>query len=144
LFRSTTPFSGQHQSTFNTPNPSKAVKFTWKLKTPNDDSLESAYIRIDNNGRKNTSISSSLYFTDVKLEEGTTPTDWTPAPEDMQSVSDLDSNITAIYNNKSSETAKAISRELTNYAKTTDLNGMVTESVLSTKNFVTAGSMSTT
>ena len=60
----------------------------WKFKTPNN-SIERAYIRIDHNGRKDTSEASSLYFTNVKLEEGTTDTDWTPAPEDMLGKADF-------------------------------------------------------
>lgn len=72
-------------STLNTPSGNEAAKFVWKFKSPNLGSLESAFLRIDHNGRKNTSIASSLYFTNVKLEEGSVATDWTPAIEDTNS-----------------------------------------------------------
>lgn len=79
----TAPWSGTLNTRDNTPNPGKADKFVWKFKTSNVGSLESAFIRIDHNGRKNTASASTLFYTNIKLEEGTVPTDWSPAPEDM-------------------------------------------------------------
>src|SRR5699024_9957353 len=55
--------------------------FTWTFTTQNN--TESAYIRIDHNGRKNLDGGSTLYFTNIKLEKGNKATDWNPAPEDI-------------------------------------------------------------
>lgn len=60
----------------------EAFTFTTNEKTPN------GYIRIDNNGSTNGDVVSKLWTRNVKLERGNTPTDWTPAPEDI-----LDSTI---------------------------------------------------
>ena len=60
----------------------EAFTFTTNEKTPN------GYIRIDNNGSANGDVVSKLWTRNVKLERGNTPTDWTPAPEDI-----LDSTI---------------------------------------------------
>lgn len=55
----------------------EAFTFTTNEKTPN------GYIRIDNNGSANGDVVSKLWTRNVKLERGNTPTDWTPAPEDI-------------------------------------------------------------
>ncbi|AWP37764.1 hypothetical protein DXF96_00110 [Heyndrickxia coagulans] len=53
------------------------------------------YIRIDNNASSDGNIS-SVYFSQIKLEKGNKATDWTPAPEDMATqsqISQLSNNI---------------------------------------------------
>ena len=60
---------------------------------------DEAYIRFDNNGSTNNETS-WLFFTEVKIEEGTKSTAWTPAPEDEQErvngiTSQLSARITA-------------------------------------------------
>ncbi|MEQ3507238.1 tail fiber domain-containing protein [Enterococcus cecorum] len=48
-----------------------------------------------------------LYLTDLKLEEGNTPTTWSPAPEDQQAqIDSLNSNIAANYYQKTTVDSK--------------------------------------
>ncbi|MEQ3473257.1 tail fiber domain-containing protein [Enterococcus cecorum] len=48
-----------------------------------------------------------LYLTDLKLEEGNTPTPWTPAPEDQQAqIDSLNSNLTNNYYQKTTVDSK--------------------------------------
>lgn len=75
----------------------------------------------------------------LKLEKGTIATDWSPAPQDTMMENDF-----TVFKNTYESTVDLINTELSKTAKTADLNGMVTESVLSTKNFVTAGTMTST
>ena len=79
----------------------------------------------------------------VKLEKGNIATDWSPAPEDMQSVSDLDKNITAIYNNTSSETSKAINQTLSAYTLDTNFNSK-TQNYLTSNQYQTASQVTNT
>lgn len=71
----------------NRASASKSSLFTWILKTPSD--MASAFIRIDHNGKVNPEENSELLFGDVKLEKGNKATDWTPAPEDMATASQI-------------------------------------------------------
>src|SRR5699024_1712959 len=103
--------------------------FKWKIGSSNNTYLNVYAFTSDQTG-----IST---INKIKLEKGNIATDWTPAPEDMQSVAGLDSSITAIYNNTSSETAKAITKTLTAYQTTTGLDSSVS-SLLSNTNSQTA------
>lgn len=49
------------------------------------------YIRFDNNGCNNTSITNAnkIWIAKIKMEKGNKATDWTPAPEDIQSQIDF-------------------------------------------------------
>ena len=52
-------------------------------------------------------IIGDLYFYNLKLEKGTKPTDWTPAPEDVQNnINDINSNLTNNYYTKTQTDAK--------------------------------------
>lgn len=75
----------------------------------------------------------------MKLERGNKATDWSPAPEDTLMENDF-----TVFKNSYESTIDGITSELSKTAKITDLDGMVTESVLATKNYVTAGTMTTT
>ncbi|MDV3426670.1 MAG: hypothetical protein LIR50_05705 [Bacillota bacterium] len=85
---------------------------TWKYTTPSD--IQDGYIRLDNNGTKASGTASNVWFSRIKVEEGTIPTDWTPAPEDIdnsiQSVKDyatttINSNVSTI--NQTTDSIKA-------------------------------------
>lgn len=47
-------------------------------------SFKNCQIRFDNNGSKTPGTKAILYIKNVKLELGNKPTDWSPAPEDLQ------------------------------------------------------------
>ncbi|EJU32240.1 cell envelope integrity protein TolA [Capnocytophaga sp. CM59] len=72
--------------------PNKSVPNTngeWKKEsftfTTNDKSPK-GYIRIDNNGSDLGNVTSKLWVRFVKLEKGNISTDWSPAPEDLESL----------------------------------------------------------
>lgn len=50
-------------------------------------SFKNCQIRFDNNGSKTPGTKAILYVKNVKLEVGNKPTDWSPAPEDLQADS---------------------------------------------------------
>lgn len=113
----TSSYSNYVVNTFNTPNPSKATKFVWKFSTPNIPDLESAFIRIDHNGRKDETKGTYLYFTNIKLEEGLAETPWTPAPEDMKTsnlVSANNFNLVSQMGKFKSMSAVEDTKEITN------------------------------
>ena len=57
----------------------------------NSGEMDEAFLKIDNNG-SNDNQQAILFIAEVKLEEGSISTDWTPAPEDMeQNVNELNS-----------------------------------------------------
>lgn len=65
----------------------KFHKITGTLTIP--DNIAEGYIRIDNNGGAATA--NRVWFSAVKLEQGTKPSDWSAAPEDTQS--DIDNKV---------------------------------------------------
>ena len=59
----------------------------WKRETftfTTNDKNPRGYIRIDNNGSALGNVTSKLWTRFVKLERGNKPTDWSPAPEDLE------------------------------------------------------------
>ena len=59
----------------------------WKRETftfTTNDKNPRGYIRIDNNGSALGNVTSKLWTRLVKLERGNKPTDWSPAPEDLE------------------------------------------------------------
>lgn len=54
-----------------------------------NDSTPRGYIRIDNNGSDNGDVISKLWTKKVKLEKGSIPTDWSPAPEDIRIATEI-------------------------------------------------------
>ena len=57
------------------------VIFTFKVSST---ALDGAYVKIEPN-RYNGGYTTTMEITNIKLEEGTIATDWTPAPEDVES-----------------------------------------------------------
>lgn len=55
-----------------------------------DDNVDSGFIRIDNNGSKDGN-NAALFFAEVKLQEGTIATPYTPATEDLATVTAVSS-----------------------------------------------------
>ncbi|WP_324177354.1 hypothetical protein [Ligilactobacillus salivarius] len=72
--------------------------------TFNTGESDEGYIRFDNNG--NTGTQSALYIANIKLERGTVPTDWSPAPEDLA---------TKLQLNQVIDTADSHTRTITDY-----------------------------
>lgn len=69
----------------------------WKRETftfTTNDKNPIGYIRIDNNGSDLGNVTSKLWTRLVKLERGNTPTDWSPAPEDLATTEELMRKIT--------------------------------------------------
>ncbi len=64
-----------------TPGQWNRVEITFTTKS--DD--YTGFIRIDNNGSTASGSSASMYITRLKLEKGNKATDWSPAPEDVDS-----------------------------------------------------------
>ena len=72
----------------------------------NSGEMDEAFLRFDNNGSNN-GQQAILFIAEVKLEEGTISTDWTPAPEDNN---DFVKNTE--FSNKFNENARGINNQL--------------------------------
>lgn len=64
------------------------VWVTWKINASGDATIPK-YVLIRGD---NTTVNSNVYVYGVKLEKGTKPTDWSPAPEDLQTAGDYATN----------------------------------------------------
>lgn len=64
-------------------------------------------IRIDNNGSDTGDVTSKLWTRNVKLEKGNIATDWTPAPEDIESQISTAKTATEAYARAQAELTKA-------------------------------------
>nr|DAU32118.1 MAG TPA: Neck appendage protein [Caudoviricetes sp.] len=64
-------------------------------------------IRIDNNGSDTGNVISKLWTRNVKLEKGNIATDWTPAPEDLESQISTAKTATEAYARTQAELTKA-------------------------------------
>nr|DAY29671.1 MAG TPA: Neck appendage protein [Caudoviricetes sp.] len=64
-------------------------------------------IRIDNNGSDMGNVTSKLWTRNVKLEKGNIATDWTPAPEDLESQISTAKTATEAYARAQAELTKA-------------------------------------
>ena len=72
----------------------------------NSGEMDEAFLRFDNNGSNN-GQQAILFITEVKLEEGTISTDWTPAPEDNNAfVKNTE------FSSKFTESARGITNQL--------------------------------
>ena len=72
----------------------------------NSGEMDEAFLRFDNNGSNN-GQQAILFIAEVKLEEGTISTDWTPAPEDNNSfVKNTE------FSSKFTESARGITNQL--------------------------------
>lgn len=66
--------------------------------------LENCVLRFDNNGSTTNGTEAILYVKDIKLEKGNKATDWTPAPEDTDTIfSSLETKITQNTNSITSQ-----------------------------------------
>ena len=82
----------------------------------NSKEMDEAFLRFDNNGSTN-NHSAALFIAEVKLEEGTISTDWTPAPEDVeQSVNELNT-----WKQTATETLNTVSSGLNDAVKHSQL-----------------------
>ena len=100
------------------------------------------------------------------IEKGDTVTDWTPAPEDAMKQNDFNTfkaeyeqsaegwstkltqieqadYATKTWSNQTFATPQSVSTQLQSYAKTTDLNGLVTETALANKSYITSSAVNT-
>lgn len=93
-------------------------------------SLKNCSVRFDNNGSKTHGTKAILYIKNIKLEAGNKATDWSPAPEDLQS------DATNKANNALSESKKYTDAQLK----------ITSESITSTvsKTYATKTELSTT
>ena len=96
------------------------------------------HIRIDNNGSDLGNVTSKLWVRNIKLERGNKPTDWSPAPEDVENQianinSDLEiirknaERIEALENQNKANTDERIREidQLTAFLNKTDVRGNV-------------------
>lgn len=58
--------------------------FVYTFTVANVSSTKNTTVRFDNNGSKTSGTNATIYIKDVKLERGNKPTDWSPAPEDLE------------------------------------------------------------
>jgi len=76
--------SSEHKSKNKLPNTNGDWKREIFTFTTGNNPNQKGYIRIDNNGSALGNVTSKLWTRLVKLERGNKPTDWTPAPEDIE------------------------------------------------------------
>nr|DAN81540.1 MAG TPA: Neck appendage protein [Caudoviricetes sp.] len=89
----------------------------------NSGEMDEAFLRFDNNGSNN-GQQAILFIAEVKLEEGTISTDWTPAPEDNNAfVKNTE------FSNKFNENAQGINRQLTALEQYKNQEGVRTNSL---------------
>lgn len=86
-------------------------------------SLENCLIRFDNNGSKTSGTKAILYIKNIKLEVGNKPTDWSPAPEDYSTTTEMNSSINQTAESiKSTVAATYVNNEtLSSYATKSQL-----------------------
>ena len=84
------------------------VWVTWKINASGDATIPK-YVLIRGD---NTTVNSNVYVYGVKLEKGSKPTDWSPAPEDLQAAGDYATN-SSLQQTASSITARVASVETT-------------------------------
>ena len=83
----------QHKFKTDIPVSEQWIKNQFKFTTGNNPD-QRGYIRFDNEGTKNGQIA-TFWVRNVKLERGTTATDWSPAPEDIEnSVNAVSADLT--------------------------------------------------
>lgn len=80
------------------------------------------HIRIDNNGSDLGNVTSKLWVRNIKLERGNKPTDWSPAPEDVENqIANINSDLETIRQNA----ARIEDLENKNKAKTDERIGEI-------------------
>lgn len=84
------------------------VWVTWKINASGDATIPK-YVLIRGD---NTTVNSNVYVYGVKLEKGSKPTDWSPAPEDLQAAGDYATNSSL------TQTANSITTKVNEVANT--------------------------
>ena len=110
--------SGQHKSKEQLPN----TNGTWRKEiftfTTGNNPNQRGNIRIDNNGSALGNVISKLWTRFIKLEKGNKPTDWSPAPEDIENkVANIQTDLQIAINN-----ARALITVETQNRQRTDTN----------------------
>lgn len=93
------------------PTPDTWKRYTWTFTIPAN--AYEGYFRIDHNGSTD-GEDSTIYYTMVKMEKGNAATDWTPAPADMVTKSEVSATETKIE-----QTAERVSQIATETANNT-------------------------
>ena len=110
--------SDQHKSKEQLPN----TNGTWRKEiftfTTGNNPNQTGNIRIDNNGSALGNVTSKLWTRFIKLEKGNKPTDWSPAPEDIENkVANIQTDLQIAINN-----ARALIAVETQNRQRTDTN----------------------
>ena len=77
-------FSKEHREKSNLPNTNGVWRKEIFTFTTGNNPNQKGYIRIDNNGSALGNVISKLWTRLIKIERGNKPTDWSPAPEDIE------------------------------------------------------------
>ena len=94
--------SGQHKSKEQLPNTNGAWRKEIFTFTTGNNPNQRGNIRIDNNGSALGNVTSKLWTRFIKLEKGNKPTDWSPAPEDIENkVANIQTDLQVAINNAS-------------------------------------------
>ena len=110
--------SGQHKSKEQLPNTNGAWRKEIFTFTTGNNPNQGGNIRIDNNGSALGNVTSKLWTRFVKLEKGNKPTDWSPAPEDIENkVANIQTDLQIAINN-----ARALIAVETQNRQRTDTN----------------------
>lgn len=86
-------------------------------------SLKDCAVRFDNNGSKTSGTKAILYIKNIKLEAGNKATDWSPAPEDYSTTTEMNSSINQTAESIKSTVAATYvnNKTLSNYATKSQL-----------------------
>ena len=110
--------SGQHKSKEQLPNTNGAWRKEIFTFTTGNNPNQRGNIRIDNNGSALGNVTSKLWTRFIKLEKGNKPTDWSPAPEDIENkVANIQTDLQVAINN-----ARALIAVETQNRQRTDTN----------------------
>lgn len=109
--------------------PNKWQRICWTFTTKADD--RTGFIRIDNNGSNTEGEIAILRIANLKLEKGNRATDWTPAPEDLESrvtqaetkIIQNDSSITTLANRTTN-----VENKFAGYSTTEQMNSAIAQS----------------
>lgn len=112
--------------------PNTWTRLSWTFTTHDND--RTGYFRIDCNATKEEGIAAILRVANLKLEKGNRPTDWTPAPEDLEErVTVAESKI--IQNDSSIESlvsrTTAVENKFLGYSTTEAMNSAISQSAQS-------------
>lgn len=97
------------------PTAGKWEKVVWTFEMPSN--ADEGYLRVDNNGWTGAAdTTKTLWFTNVKFEEGNRATDWSAAPEDVdQKITETKNELTAAYENYANQEISNLDKAVANY-----------------------------